>query len=143
MLLTHRMLSIFAENVLFKIIFDQQVLPVLPHASGKQSLSPRLIFNNSLDNKKKMELKSLTLRTRKETKQWNWIIDIDFSGRKISSRWKIVASFKPSENRKHFVSKANESWRITFTLTHFINWHNSILAKIVLWQLNLNTKDWN
>ena len=47
------MLSIFAQNVFFKIIFDQQVLPVLPHASGKQSLSPRLIFNNSLDNKKK------------------------------------------------------------------------------------------
>ena len=46
------MLSIFAQNVFSKIIFDQQVLPVLPHASGKQSLSPRLIFNNSLDNKK-------------------------------------------------------------------------------------------
>ena len=46
------MLSIFAQNVFFKIIFDQQVLPVLAHASGKRSLSPRLIFNNSLDNKK-------------------------------------------------------------------------------------------
>ena len=46
------MLSIFAQNVFFKIIFDQQVLPVLAHASGKQSPSPRLIFNNSLDNKK-------------------------------------------------------------------------------------------
>ena len=44
------MLSIFGQNV-FKIICDQQVLPVLVHASGKQSLSARLIFNNSLDNK--------------------------------------------------------------------------------------------
>ena len=66
--LIHRMLSIFAQNVFFKIIFDQQVLPVLAHASGKQSLSLRLIFNNSLDNKN-LELKSLTLRTRKERKQ--------------------------------------------------------------------------
>ena len=47
------MLSIFVQNVFFKIIFDQQVLPLwLAHASGKRSLSPRLIFNNSLDNKK-------------------------------------------------------------------------------------------
>ena len=49
------MLSIFARNVFFKIIFDRQVLPVLAVASGKQSLSrtlsPCLIFNNSLDNK--------------------------------------------------------------------------------------------
>ena len=44
------MLSIFVQNV-FKIICDQQVLPVLVHASGKQSLSARLIFNNSPDNK--------------------------------------------------------------------------------------------
>ena len=63
------MLSIFAQNVFFfQIIFYHQVLPVLAHASGKQSLSPRLIFNNSLDNKN-LELESLTLRTRKERKQ--------------------------------------------------------------------------
>ena len=53
------MLSIFAQNVFLKIIFDQQVLPALAHASGKESPSPRLIFNNSLDNKK-LELKSLS-----------------------------------------------------------------------------------
>lgn len=49
------MLSIFAQNVFFKIIFHQQVLPVLARASGKQSLSrtlfPCLIFNNALKNK--------------------------------------------------------------------------------------------
>ena len=62
------MLSIFAQNVFFKIIFDRQVLLVLAYASGKQKLSPRLIFNNSLDYKN-LELESLTLRTRKERKQ--------------------------------------------------------------------------
>ena len=30
-----------AKRFFFKIIFDQQVLPVLAHASGKQNLSPR------------------------------------------------------------------------------------------------------
>ena len=31
------MLSIFAQNVFLKIIFDQQVLPVLAHASEKKA----------------------------------------------------------------------------------------------------------
>ena len=90
------MLSIFAQNVFFNIIFDQQVLPVLAHASEKRSLSPRLIFNKSLDNKN-LELKSLTLTTRKERKQWNWIINIDFSGQKISFRWKIELVLSPAK----------------------------------------------
>ena len=42
------MLSIFAQNVFFKIIFDRQVLSVLAYASGKQSLSPRLIFKGAV-----------------------------------------------------------------------------------------------
>ena len=62
------MLSIFAQNV-FLIIFLEEVLPVLARPSAK-SLSSCLIFNNSLENKN-LELKSLTLKTRKERKQWN------------------------------------------------------------------------
>ena len=43
------------------------------------------------------------------------------------------ASFELREDRKHSCRKLTKAaWRMTFTLTHLINWHNYSLAKVVL-----------